>query len=543
MVFAVLAICTLRLCLNRILEYNLNHMPLRSALYLTLLPALAICADQPQWGEAWSRNQISSERNLPDTFDINSNKNIKWIAKLGNETYSTPVVAGGRVYIGTNNANPRDSKHLGDRGVLLCLDEKDGSLLWQLIVPKRSEDPFFDWPNTGICSSPTVEGDRVYLVDNRGEAVCLDARGMANGNDGPFRGEAAHQTPAQDSEKPPKAVAGAQINPIPHKPAEKLIEPGPTDADIIWATDLVGGAGVWPHDAAHSSILIHGDFLYLNTGTGVDNTHKKIRAPNAPSILVLDKKSGRVVARDDEHIAPVIFHNTWASPSAGVVDGKTLIFFAAGNGVIYAFEPLTTAPPEGEVAKLKKAFQFDFDPAAPKSNVHIYNQNRADGPSNIYGMPVFTNDRLFVAGGGDVFWGKNKSWLKCIDPRGEGDITEKALKWTYSLGKHTLTTPAIKDGLVYASDSDGTLHCIDEKTGEPVWKHQANGPFWASPLIADGKIFIGTRKAQFCILAAGREKKILSTIDVDTPVNATAVAANGVLYVATMKQLFAVGLK
>ena len=80
------------------------------------------------------------------------------------------------------------------------------------------------------------------------------------------------------------------------------------------------GAGIWSHDAAHSSILIHGDYLYLNTGTGVDNTHRRIRTPDAPSLVVLDKRTGRLVARDDEHIAPNIFHSTWSSPS--LADGE-----------------------------------------------------------------------------------------------------------------------------------------------------------------------------------------------------------------------------
>ena len=73
----------------------------------------------------------------------------------------------------------------------------------------------------------------------------------------------------------------------------------PTDADIIWVFDLVADAGIWPHDGAHSSILIYGDFLYLNTSTGVDNTHRRIRTPDAPSLVVLDKRTGRFVARDD----------------------------------------------------------------------------------------------------------------------------------------------------------------------------------------------------------------------------------------------------
>src|SRR3954462_5489577 len=162
------------------------------SLVLALLAAQLPAADQPQWGEAWSRNMVSSERGLPADFDPKAGKNIKWVAKLGNETHSTPIVANGRVYIGTNNNDPRDPKHAGDRGVLMCFDEKTGKLLWQLVVPKREEDKFHDWPNAGISSPVTVEGDRVYIVSSRGEVMCLDAKGMADGNDGPFKDEGAH---------------------------------------------------------------------------------------------------------------------------------------------------------------------------------------------------------------------------------------------------------------------------------------------------------------------------------------------------------------
>src|SRR6266850_2488031 len=147
--------------------------------------------DQPQWGEAWSRNMVSREKHLPDSFDPETGRNIKWTARLGTQAHSTPVVSGGHVYIGTNNEQPRDPKHKGDRGVFMCLEEKTGSLLWQLVVPKRDEDAYMDWPRMGMSSEATVEGDRIYLVDNRGAVLCLDANGLANGNDGPFRDEAA----------------------------------------------------------------------------------------------------------------------------------------------------------------------------------------------------------------------------------------------------------------------------------------------------------------------------------------------------------------
>jgi len=175
-----------------------SHRSISFVLLLLLMFFVTLAlpgGDQPQWGRAWSRNMVSDERGLPESFDPKSGRNVRWVAALGTETHSTPVVAGGRVYIGTNNGQPRDPRHEGDRGILLCLDERNGALLWQLVALKREEDPFQDWPKTGLSSPATVEGERVYVVDNRGAVLCLDARGFANGNDGPFREEAHRFTP------------------------------------------------------------------------------------------------------------------------------------------------------------------------------------------------------------------------------------------------------------------------------------------------------------------------------------------------------------
>jgi len=509
---------------------------------VTVVPGSPVqAADQPQWGQAWTRNMVSNERDLPDSFDPKTGRNIKWVAQIGTETHSTPIIAGGRVYIGTNNEQPRDRKHRGDRGVLMCFDEKTGGFLWQLVVPKREEDPYFDWPKTGISSPVTVEGDRVYLVSNRGEVLCLDARGMTNGNDGPFLDEAAHMTPPTNSGAPPKMVIGAEIAPEPLRPPPKpdQLQPGPTDADILWVFDLVAGAGIWPHDGAHGSILIHGDYLYLNTGNGVDNTHKRIRRPDAPSLVVLDKRTGRLVARDHEQIAPHTFHCNWCSPSMATVNGRPLIFFCGGNGFVYGFEPVRDPTP-ADVLKLKKVFQFDFDPTAPKVDVHKFNGNRREGPSNIYGMPVFDADRLYVAGGGDIWWGKNEAWLKCIDATQTGEITTNGLVWSYPLEKHVMSTPAISDGLVFIADCGRMFHCVDAKSGKPIWTHEIKGEVWASPYVADGKVYLGTRSGSFYVFAASREKKLLTTLELGAPISATTTAANGVLYVATMSDLYAV---
>jgi len=509
------------------LRFRTSHLAASFLIALALALAAASstqAADQPQWGSAWERNLISTERNLPDSFDPASSRNIRWSARLGNETHGTPIVAQGRVYVGTNNDEPRDPQHSGDRGVLMCFDESTGALLWQWVVPKREEDPYHDWPKSGISSPATVEGDRVYIVNNRGEVACLDARGLANGNDGPFHDEGPHSTPRGTN-----------------APIRKLT-PGTLDADVLWLCDLTAEAGIWSHDAAHSSILIDGDFLYLNSGTGVDNTHKRIRTPDAPSLLVLDKRTGRILAREHEGIAPNIFHCTWSAPSRAVIDGRPLIIFAAGNGVVYAFEPLTptSAPPPGQVARLRKVWSFDFDPGAPKENVHRYNTNRREGPSNIYGLPVVVGDRVYVAGGGDLFWGKNEAWLKCINATGTGDITRTGQLWSYPLEKHVFATPTVHDGLVFIPDCGRKFHCVEAKTGQAVWTHDLVGEVWGSALVADGKVFLGTRKGEFLIFSASREKKLLSTVQLDSPISATPTAANRTLYVATMKWLYAV---
>ena len=487
-----------------------------------------VAADRAQWGQRWSRNMMSEEQGLPDAFDPATGKNIKWVARLGTETHATPVIAQGRVFIGTNNGAPRDPQHRGDRGVLMCFNEKDGRFLWQLAAPKLKASIYWDWPHAGICSPATVDDNRLYITSNRGEVLCLDPAGMANGNDGPYMDE-FRPGPAAD-ETPAKTRAFA--------------------ADILWLFDILKECGVRQHDSAHSSILAHGRFLYVNTSNGVDDSHRKIDAPDAPSLIVLDKASGRLVATDGEQIGPRIFHSTWSSPALGEVHGRALIFFCGGDGVVYAFEPLGSdipgaagwgpAPAAGKVAKLRKVWQFDCDPGAPKEAVHRYNGNRRESPSNIKSMPVFHNNRVFVTVGGDLWWGKRQAWLKCIDATRTGDITKTGELWSYPLERHSMCTPAIHDGLVYVGDSGRKVHCVDAETGKPYWTHAVEGEVWASPLLADGKVYFATRQGEVLVFRAGKEKKLLAGIDMNGPVSSSPVAANGVLYITTMTHLYAV---
>jgi outer membrane protein assembly factor BamB len=255
-------------------------------------------------------------------------------------------------------------------------------------------------------------------------------------------------------------------------------------------------------------------------------------------LIVVDKRTGKLLAREREGIAPNIFHSTWSGPSLGKVGGKDVIFFLGGNGIVYGFEPIPEKAAT-EVATLKKIFQYDPDPSAPKTEVHRFTNNKKEGPINFYGMPVFVDGSLYIAGGGDIFWGKNEAWLKRLNFISEGQGIKVKEAWTYPLGKHTLATPAVKDGLIYVTDSNKEIHCVDAKTGGMVWKHETKSDYWSSCLVADGKIYTGSRRGELTILAEGREKRILATIELKDPISMTPVAANGTLYVGTYRNLYA----
>ena len=488
---------------------------------LGLLGALAWAGalsadDQPQWGRRFSRNMVSEETNLPEGFDPRTGRNIRWTVPLGSQTHGSPVVSGGKILIGTNNDRPGVRGRRPDAGVLLCLRQSTGELIWRLEVPKLRGEASVDYHRVGIASPPTIEGDRAWLVSNRGEVMCLDMKGLGDGNDGPYRREAEHMGPLRK---------GGRCE--------------PTDADIVWLYDMVGELGVRQHDAACCSVLVHGRFVYACTANGVDHPHRRVPSPGAPSLIVLDKDTGKLVARDEGRIGPQIFHGMWSSASLGEVAGRPLVFFGGGDGVCYAYAALK-GPPAGGAATLETAWSFHCDPDGRKDVPGKFMDNRRDSPSAVYGMPVFHEDRVYVTAGGDPWHGQRKGFLKCIDARSAGEITAAGEVWSYPVAQHCLSTPSVADGLVYFIDYAGQVHCVDAKTGRAVWVHPAGGPAWGSTLVADGKVYVGTRRRRFWVLAAGREKKVIACVDLPSAMSATPVAAGGVLYVASDTHLYAV---
>jgi len=514
-----------------------QHSSMPVAGMIVCFAAIAFTAtaeDWPRWGgNDQGRNMFSPAKGLPaviqpgkfkpnsEEIDLATTKNVKWISKLGSQSYGNPVVSRGVVLVGTNNATPRDLRFKDDKSVLYALRESDGALLWQLTVPKLASGKVNDWEYLGLLSSPCVEGDRVYVVTSRCEVLCLDLHGQANGNQGPFTEEGQYMV----------------------GPGKPKVEVLPTDADILWKYDMMDELGVFPHNASNCSVIIEGDSIFVCTSNGQDWTHVNIPSPQSPSFIALDKNTGELIGEDNAGVGPRILHGQWTSPSIGKVNGKTQVFFGGGDGVLYALDAKPVK--EGDTNTLKTVWSFDCVPPEYKKDKSgkTIKYPAAEGPSEINATPVFYKGRVYVAVGQDPEHGEGVGRLLCIDPAKEGDVTSSALIWDYKGIKRTISTVSIdpENGLLYIADFSGFVHCLDADSGKLHWVHDMQAHMWGSTFVADGKVYVGDEDGDLVVFASSKEKKILSECNLGAPMLSTPIVANGIMYLTSQTHLFAVG--
>lgn len=449
--------------------------------------------DWPMWGGSPDRNMVSDETGIPTEWDSKSKKNIKWTAPLGSQTYGNPVISKGKIFVGTNNNGNFRPKITGDKGVILCFDLA-GKMLWQATHDKLPTGQVNDWPEQGICSAPVVDGDKLYYVSNRCELVCADVEGFLDGeNDGPYKEE---------------------------KYNEK------EDGDFVWILDMIEEMGVFPHNLATSSPVIAGDLIFLLTSNGVDEGHLNLPAPEAPAFICVNKKTGKVVwERNDP--GKHTLHGQWSSPAYGMVGGKPQVVFAGGDGWAYGFEPETGKP----------LWKYNLNPPDAK-----YVLGGRGTKSYIIATPVIYDNKVFLAVGQDPEHGEGIGHFHCIDATKSGDITESGRVWHVG-GENfhrTMSTCAIHDGLVYASDLSGFLYCFDLKNGEKLWRYDLESAVWGSPYYVDGKVMIGTEEGQVHVVKAGKKLEKLAVNEMGNSVYTTPVASNGVLYITNRNTLFAI---
>jgi len=606
--------------------------------------------DWPQWGGTRLRNNSPGVTGLPENWkpgkfdrrtgewDKGLSKNIRWVSNLGSQTYGNPVIADGRVYVGTNNGSGHIARYPSnvDLGCLLCFDEKTGELLWQHSSEKLITGRVHDWPLQGICCSPLVEGDRLWFVTSRGEVRCLDTKGFHDDEDnGPLKNESVRvadleaadpafkETMAKLSEGSVsdalKALLEKQGEPTSDEVVVEMVEAdkawkmtgtfagtnrtliakvvGPRlsvfkslsvadkkEADVLWVFNMMETLGSSQHNMASCSVTAYGDLLFVNTSNGQDESHINLPAPNAPSFFCMNKNTAEVYWTDK---APGenILHGQWSSPTIAELGGVPQAIFAGGDGILYSYRA-----DKGKDGKPELLWQFDCN---PKESIYILGGEATR--NSLIGTPVVYKDHVFIAVGEDPEHGEGDGHLYCLDPTKRGDISiELAMKvedgnrvpiphkriqavdpklgevavanpnsgalWHYTVidqngddeidfeeAMHrTIGTVAIKDDLLYITDLSGVVHCLDAKgDGEGNAKvhftYDMLAQSWGSPLIADGRVFLGDEDGDIAIFELGAENKDpVEEINMGTSIYSTPVAANGTIFISTKDKLFAI---
>ncbi len=523
-------------------------------------------ADWPQFGGSSTRNNVSEAHDLPAEWNVGSfdyetgqwdrrnAQHIRWVARLGSVSYGTPVVAGRSVYCATNNGAGyvrRWPKEV-DLGCLICFGRSDGRFGWQLSRPKLEAGRALDWPEQGLCCAPLVEGERLWVVTNRCEVLCLDAMGFYdNENDGPYSDE-----PAVDRD----------------------------EADIVWQFDMLGRLGVVPHNMSSCSVTAAGDLLLVNTSNGVDQFHEDIPAPQAPSFIALSKHTGELIWADNSP-GRNILHGQWSSPAYAVLDGVGQAIFPGGDGWVYSFlvEPADLKDPKPTAGRRPDLlWKFDCNPKAS-----VWKDSGMGDRANLIAAPVVWEGKVYVATGHDPEYLEAPGRLWCVDPARRGDVSPElvldregkpvaprricavdaeagetvrpnpnsAALWQYTgfdqnadgrldfeeTFHRTLAMPAIKDGLLVITDLVGMVHCLDARSGKAHWTYDTLASVWASPLVADGKIFVADEDGDVSVFELSAEQKLLAENNMEESVYGSPVAVGDTLYIATSSHLVAIG--
>ncbi len=456
--------------------------------------------DWPMFGGTPGRNMVNlAEKNPPSKWSVEGKvENVRWSQATGNRGYGSPVVAGGRVFVSTNNKMPRDPKIKGRKAVIMCFDAGSGKFLYQMVHEMAPPNVDQQAAEDGMCSTPTVDGERIYYVTPGCVVVCAEVK----------------------------------------------------DGKQVWAYDLMKELKVYPCIINSCAPLVVGDAVYVVTANGVDG-EGKVAEPKAPSFVALSKKDGKLKWQSNLP-GDKIIHGQWGNPAWAEVGGRKQVLFPGGDGYLYSLDP--------ESGKL--IWKFQCSPAAQGGRERNYLVSTpavvgdkvyigvGAAPETGFGNRVGHFWCIDITKTGDVSPAPGD-----FDPKSPKN-RNSALVWHYGgevnprpkQGRavhfgQTMSTAAVQDGLVYILEETGYMHCLDAATGKKEWEHDFKCGLWGSAYWVGGKVYVGSEDGEISIFAAGRAKRHLGSVDMGEAIQSTPTVAGGTLYVTTKSKLFAIGGK
>jgi outer membrane protein assembly factor BamB len=274
----------------------------------------------------------------------------------------------------------------------------------------------------------------------------------------------------------------------------------------LWSRDLQKDYGQFGMNHGYSSSpLLHEDSLYLQVVHGTKTV--------APSyILRIDKKTGKTIWRSERPSnASGESRDSYASPTL-LKDGGTIQIVILGGDCVTGHDPAT--------------------------GKEIWRGNGLNPTNN----SVFHSVASPLVFDGVVYAPARVKPLTAFRTGGKDDITNSHRLWTYNYGPH-VSTPVTDGRYLYSVGDNGVMSCVNAKTGEDIYRRQRlkSGTYSASPILADGKLYITNEDGLTSVVKAGTEFEILAENQLDGFCLSTPAISDGQIFIRTDENVYCIG--
>ncbi|MBA3246733.1 MAG: PQQ-binding-like beta-propeller repeat protein [Pyrinomonadaceae bacterium] len=373
----------------------------------------------------------------------------------------------------------------------------------------------------GGRSAPIVLGDRLYLQNSVGKGEQLQERVLClDANTGKLMWE--HRFNVYLSDVPPHRVGWASPAADPQTGNIFVFGSGGTllsltrDGKVLWERSLGEDFGLLTtHGGRTVSPLIDGDLVIISGVTFMWGQHGR----GAHRFMAFDKKSGETMWISAPGGRP--YDTTYAPPIITNVSGARLLIQGASDGVIHAIKAQTGEP----VWKYEISKRGINTGVVVKGATAILTHSEENLDSNEMGM------------------------IAAVDAGAKGEIKKEGAKWATYGWQGGFSSPVIDGERLYQLDNGANLAAFDVTTGKQLWLQNLGTIQKASPVFADGKLYVGTENGKFFILkptATGAEildQDQLGTERQPEAIIASVAISNGCVYLISDSNLYCIGKK
>jgi len=371
----------------------------------------------------------------------------------------------------------------------------------------------------GGRSAPVVRGGRLYVQNAAEEGESMQERVMAlNIATGAVVWEYRYNVTLSDA--PPHRIGWA--SPVVDRETGNIYSLGvdmmlhglDPDGGLIWDVSMSELFGfISTHGGRTVSPVIVDDLVIVSgvaAGWGA-------LARGQHRLVAVDKRTGQVAWVASTGAAP--YDTTYAPPLVSDIAGQRMLLIGGGDGAAHAFQARTG----------KQVWRF------PMSKRGINTGLLASG------------DTVFVTHGEENIDDSRMGMVAAIDGAGSGELGADSVKWT-NLGVLAGYSSPILDGdTFYQIDNAANLIARDAATGEQLWLQNLGTIQRASPVLADGKLYVGTANGDFYILRPSRDgvevldRESMPEAEIPEEIIASAAVAHGRVFVVTSKRILAIG--